>query len=459
MKEFDKIIGYDSIKKELERICDVVKYPEKYAALGVNVPKGLLLDGMPGVGKTLMANCFVKATGRKVYTCRKDKESKDFIADVKALFEEAAQNAPSIIFLDDIDKFANNDSDHKNAEEFITVQSCIDDLSFSYEDVFGDDGIMDTTFDDETSPLDEIIDAGVSKNVFVIATANDLRCLPSSLLRAGRFDKRITVYPPSGEDAIKIVEHYLKNKKVSSDIDTRLIAKILEGRSCATLESLVNEAGIYAGYANKDCVEMEDMVEAAMYVIFGSPTSLDDRSDEENLAVAYHEAGHALISEYYKPQSVTIVSIRLHDESATEGVTDMETENNHIYYKSDYMKHVQITLAGRAATEIVFGEVDLGVSSDYQNACQIIEEIIMREASEGFLYTTADHYDLSPAEKQQKTIIITQILRENYEKVRKILVKNRILLNKIAILLKERKTLLQSDISKLIEEVGVVKVD
>ena len=114
MQEFDKIIGYGSIKKELMRICDIMRNEELYKKLGVFVPSGLLLYGAPGVGKTTMANCFIAASGRKAFVCRKDKPDGDFVNEIKRTFEKAAENAPSIVFLDDMDKFANGDDRHSN---------------------------------------------------------------------------------------------------------------------------------------------------------------------------------------------------------------------------------------------------------------------------------------------------------------------------------------------------------
>lgn len=182
MKEFEKVIGYASVKLELERICDLMKNQEKYHKLGVKTPKGLLIYGEPGVGKTLISNCFVEASGRKCFICKKDEPDGDFVKKIKKIFDDAKQNEPSIVLLDDIDKYANEDEKHKNAEEFITVQSCIDDVK--------------------------------NNEVFVLATANDLDNLPNSLLRVGRFDKQIKMYNPTGEDAVAIINYYLNQKKL-----------------------------------------------------------------------------------------------------------------------------------------------------------------------------------------------------------------------------------------------------
>ena len=238
-KEFSVVIGYEPIKHELKRIIDIMNNPQKYRDLGVSTPRGVLLDGKPGLGKTLMANCFINASGRKAFVCRKDKPDGDFVKEIRRVYEEAKNNAPSIVFLDDMDKFANEDEEHLNAEEFVTIQSCID----------------------ETKNVE----------VFTIATTNDLRCLPKSLLRAGRFDKNFRLTSPKGEDAEKIIQYYLSQKKFVDDVNVKQIARMLAGSSCAELETVINEAGIYAGFENKTKIDMDDIVRASMRVIFNAP--------------------------------------------------------------------------------------------------------------------------------------------------------------------------------------------
>ena len=176
MKKFERVIGYTSIVKELTKLSDIVSNPEKYKSFGVKTPSGILLYGEPGVGKTLLATSFVEACGIKSYICRKDKPNDLFVEEIKNKYIEASKNAPAIVFLDDIDKFANEDEYHQNTDEYITVQSCIDE----YKD----------------------------KGVFTIATANEIDNLPDTLKRAGRFDINLKIFPPLGEDAVNIVTHY-----------------------------------------------------------------------------------------------------------------------------------------------------------------------------------------------------------------------------------------------------------
>ena len=155
MNMFDKVIGYDSIKNELLQICDIISHPEAYEKLGAKIPKGILLYGAPGLGKTLMANCFIEETGLKSYTVRKTKDGNDFLNEISDTFRKAQENAPSIILFDDLDKFSGTDDDKPTAE-FTAIQAGIDEVK-----------------DDK---------------VFVMATVNTIDNLPDSLLRSGRFD-------------------------------------------------------------------------------------------------------------------------------------------------------------------------------------------------------------------------------------------------------------------------------
>lgn len=414
MNNFDSVIGYEEEKKEFERICDIMKNPVKYRALGVNTPKGLLLMGAPGLGKTTMAKCIVKASGRSVFTCRKDKPDGDFVNEIRHTFEEAKENAPSIVFLDDIDKFANEDQRHPNAEEFVTVQSCIDDCR--------------------------------DAEVFVLATANDNSCLPDSLLRAGRFDKVVDINPPKYEDAVKIVEYYLSQKKYVSDIDAGQIAHILDGRSCAELETVVNEAGIYAGYEGKKSIEMDDMVRACLRVVFGAPESC--RFNGEFLkTVAYHEAGHAVVNELLEPGSVNLVSVAAYT-GETGGITCYTQNRNYFFSKKFMENRVRAILGGKAATEITFGTTDVGANSDLHRAFNIVERFADNYCTYGFGEFERNSTMGTQAMDRKDTVISIEMQRY-YSETRRILCEHRELLDKAAGALIEKKTLLRSDIEQL----------
>ncbi len=415
MNSFDKIIGYKEIKLELDRICDILNNTEKYAKLGAAIPAGLLLHGEPGVGKTTMAKCFIDTVSRNVYVCRKNKPNGEFVNEIKAVFEQAAQNQPSIVFLDDFDKFANEDSNHRNADEFVTVQSCIDEVK--------------------------------GKNVFVLATANDLDNLPDSLLRAGRFDKSIEVKNPTGKDAEDIIKFYLSQKSYVGDLDVRAIARILDGKSCAELETVINEAGVYAGYENKTQIDMNDIVRACMRVIFRAPENIEQDDPDFAEHVAYHEAGHAVVAEILEPESVSIVSTCPHGNEIG-GVTVYYQSGKYWHSKRNMENRVLSLLAGKAATEIKYGETDVGSNRDLHRAFDIVTRFIDDYCSYGFESWEESHNMSNDILSRRETQVYTEMTRY-YQQARKILVDNREFLDKLARALIERKTLISKDVQQI----------
>ena len=176
MNAFDKVIGYKATKRELLQLCDMLRNREIYEEMGARLPHGLLLYGDPGLGKTLLARCFVEESGLHTITVRRDKGGDAFVDSITQAFAKAKAEAPSIVLLDDMDKFANEDTSRCDAPEYVAVQAGIDDVK----------------------------DAAV----FVIATANDIRKLPSSLRRSGRFDRKIGLRAPTASDAEEIIAHY-----------------------------------------------------------------------------------------------------------------------------------------------------------------------------------------------------------------------------------------------------------
>lgn len=397
-KNFEPVIGYKSIKKEMITICDIMQNREFYAKLGVSVPNGLLLSGEPGLGKTLMANCFIKASGRSVFTCRKDKPDGDFVKHIKKTFDEAVKNAPSIVFLDDMDKFANGDEYHKNSDEFVTVQSCIDDAK--------------------------------NKEVFVLATVNDTGAIPRSLLRAGRFDNRIEVEAPRGEDAEKIVEHYIKKKNFVAGVDVKTITKLLNGASCAELETVINQAGISAGFLRKDKIEMDDIVRACLRVIYNAPEKENAYSEDVLKFIAYHEAGHAVVAEVLQPGSVNFVSVRSH--GGDKGGFTNYYQPEEYWIKKQYMENrVIVILGGKASTEICFGETDVGANNDLHRAFDIVERFVDNYCANSFdrwVQSGNVSNDLLCRQEMQMSVEMERF----YQRAKKILIDNRELLDKLA---------------------------
>ena len=290
VSKFDSVIGYRAIKQELLEICDMIKNPDVYRKLGAAMPRGIMIHGEPGVGKSMMANAFLDECGLTSYTLRRTKSDGDFINEIKQTFNDAAKNEPSVILLDDMDKFV---SEEGRKEEFSVVQACIDEVK--------------------------------DKQVFVIATANSTRDMPSSLTRAGRFDRKIEVKIPSGQDAADIVHYYLKSKTLSEDVNFTDVAKMMSRKSCAELECVINEAAIYAGFERAEKVCMRHLVRAFLRTYFRSNEAApwEQLDEKKRKKLAYHEAGHAAVAELLKPNSVGIISIHSGIEFATKGFVGM----------------------------------------------------------------------------------------------------------------------------------------
>lgn len=417
MKEFDRIIGYEPIKNELKRICDILVNPDKYKKFGVRAPQGLLLYGEPGVGKSLMADCFIKASKRKAYVFRKVKMGEDFVESISKLFEEAKKNAPSIILLDDMDKFANEDEEHRDAPEYVAIQACIDYLKKS--------------------------------DVFVVATANDIKSFPESLVRVGRFSKCIEIERPEGKDCEQIMQHYLSKKKHVGRFDYAEFAKTLNGMTCAELESIINEAGIYAAYEGKEKIGKDEMIRACMRVMYKAPEdSLSfSKNPNEIKRLAYHEAGHVVVAEVLNDESISLVSIASHLGSIG-GVTKNYFDDDKCWINHDFrIGSVKRVLGGKAATEVVFGEIDLGAESDIGIAFHRVEGLI----DEGVMLGFENYSSRSDGDGKRDRIsdLVAKEVEKIYQDTKRILIDNREFLDKIANALIERTTLLMSDVQEI----------
>ncbi|MCR4648154.1 MAG: AAA family ATPase [Lachnospiraceae bacterium] len=416
MKEFDKIIGYGGIKKVLIQYADVLKNTEKYSKLGVVPPNGILLYGKPGLGKTMLAKCFIEATGLKSYIIRKEKSNGDFVNFIKKTYDDARKEGNVIILLDDMDKFSNEDADHSNTEEYVTIQSCIDDSK--------------------------------GCGVFTIATVNQIYVLPDSLMRRGRFDEIIEIDTPRGEEAEKIIEYFLKSKKVVGDIDVKELALILEGQSCAELETIINTAGIYAGYNNRSKIIQEDVIKAWLR---SQLETTDLESCGNNISrIAIHEAGHVVISEILEPGSVTFATA-YKDNYSNEGFTHSKRNKDYAEIKELKENDVIISLGGKAATELILGEDDQGCNSDLHRVYRIVSEFVDDTCDNGF--NSFLRRESSQNTRENKDRIVAYEINRYYKTAKQILVHNRDFLEAVEKELVKKKSITRKDIERLKETV------
>lgn len=424
MKSFDKVIGYQSIKRELKQICDMMQNKEVYEAIGATLPQGLLLYGEPGLGKTLMAKCVIAESGVKTFTVRKNKGSDDFVAQITETFHKAKENAPCIVFLDDMDKFANMDNHHRDAEEYVAVQSGID----------------------------EVRDCGV----FVLATANDIHKMPFSLLRAGRFDRHVEVCEPTPADAAEIIRHYLKKKKVADDVNLDDLCKMIHYSSCAELEAILNEAAIQAAYERRKSIRMKDLVDSVLRTHYDAPDIFVKPSEEEMKKVALHEAGHLVVSEVLCEESVGLASLRGSGRDKTNGFI----RNCKRLTRRPF--EILVSLAGKAAVELYYSETCAsGCHSDIEKAFYHIRGAISEIGTCGFGMidvSTRRFPETSESLNARNESVVQAELERYFFKAKDILLKNRDFLEKATELLLKKETLLFSDIKKLRGECTVTEV-
>lgn len=416
MKEFDKILGYEEIKQELYQICDMVKARAVYERLGAKPPHGVLLHGAPGLGKSLMASALMAACGAPSFVLRRNGPDGDFMRDIRDSFERAAACGLATVLLDDLDKFAANED---SEQELAAVQAAID----SVKDL----------------------------DVLVIATVNDIDRLPDSLLRAGRFDRIIEVPRPEGADSLAIIRHYMQDKAFVKDVNYDDVAKMLYGCSCAELETVINEAAIYAAYERRDSIGMSHLVRATLRKMYGAQGVQGTMTQEVREMVACHEAGHALICEVLEPGSVGLVSISVNDRCSLGGFMLRCRPTARRAYR------ILSLLGGKAACEMRYGRIAGGTQSDLHDAVREINESIRTVGSAG-----VDALDLSawfPSAEQGRALseaAVRSELSRYLFKAQEIVAQNRELLDALSRELLERDTLLASDIARIVGRCTIV---
>ena len=415
MDKFDeKVIGYDSIKETLRQIADVLKRPEAYKEKGVSMPRGLLMESAPGLGKSLMASILMEESGRKSFVFRRINEGNTFLGEMKDIFDVAKEEAPSILLLEDLNLYVESNSPY--APEWACLQACID----------------------ETSDAD----------IFVIATTNDTRYMPQSLLRPGRFDYILNLNPPIGKTAENIVSCYLRDKNLAKDVQISDIVKAMPQVSCATLETVMNLAAINSVYRDHAHVQKEDIIDALLKVVYNlRKTDCEDDSQEHQM-IAVHEAAHAVVGEVLHSGSIGIITIR-----GSHGAIGGMESGFAVYAKSEeeFQDEIIKTLAGKAGTALIYGIMDIRAAADIKKADQLLDIWLCHFAGGGFSGVEPSENRLSEPRLSYNEAIKSAKLEELYRRAYKILYDNRDFLLAVQKELLEHETLLNSDLAKIRE--------
>ena len=415
MDKFDeKVIGYDSIKETLRQIADVLKRPEAYKEKGVSMPRGLLMESAPGLGKSLMASILMEESGRKSFVFRRINEGNTFLGEMKDIFDVAKEEAPSILLLEDLNLYVESNSLY--APEWACLQACID----------------------ETSDAD----------IFVIATTNDTRYMPQSLLRPGRFDYILNLNPPLGKTAEDIVSYYLRDKNLAKDVQISDIVKAMPQVSCATLETVMNLAAINSVYRDHAHVQKEDIIDALLKVVYNLRKADCEEDPQEHQMIAVHEAAHAVVGEVLHSGSIGIITIR-----GSHGAIGGMESGFAVYAKSEeeFQDEIIKTLAGKAGTALIYGIMDIRAAADIKKADQLLDIWLCHFAGGGFSGVEPSENRLSEPRLSYNEAIKSAKLEELYRRAYKILYDNRDFLLAVQKELLEHETLLNSDLAKIRE--------
>lgn len=450
---FKDVAGVEEAKIDLQEVVEFLKEPDKFIALGARIPKGVLLVGQPGTGKTLLAKAVSGEAGVPFFSISGSEFVEMFVgvgaSRVRDLFEQAKRQSPCIVFVDEIDavgrqRGAGLGGSHDEREQ--TLNQMLVEM----------DG-----FDTDT-------------NIIMIAATNRPDILDPALLRPGRFDRRVVLDAPDVRGREEILKVHVRGKPLAKDVKLEILARGTPGFVGADLENLVNEAAILAARRNKKTIGQDEFQEAVERVMLGGPERRSKLiSPEEKLIVAYHEAGHAIVG-HVLPNADPIHKVTIVPRGQSGGYTLMlPDEDRELRSKRALSERMAVGLGGRAAEELIFDDITTGASHDIQNVTQIARQMVMRLGMSEVLgprvygqkeeliflgREISEQKDYSEAVAEEIDREVMKLVNEAHDTAKKILTKYKKELKKVSEKLVEVETLTREEFEKLVPAIAKKRI-
>ena len=441
---FDDVAGVEEAKQELSEVVEFLKEPQKFIALGARIPKGVILMGAPGTGKTLMAKAVSGEAGVPFFSISGSEFVEMFVgvgaSRVRDLFDQAKRNSPCIVFVDEIDAVGR----HRGA---------------------GLGGSHDEREQTLNQILVEMDGFDTDTNVIIIAATNRPDILDPALLRPGRFDRRVVLDKPDMVGRQKILEVHVRGKPLGKDVDLASLARQTPGFVGADIESLVNEAAILAARRDKMTIGMAEFQEAVERVMAGPERKSRVISDEEKEVVAYHEAGHALAAAK-TPEADKVRKVTIIPRGMAGGYTlVLPDEDKYLASNTKFQADLIMMLGGRAAEQVVFNRITTGAGNDLDRATDLARKMVMeygmssdlgpmtygeREEMVFLGRSIAEHRNYSEAIARKIDNEVRQIIGRAYDGAIEVMTKHRDLLDKLARSLIQNETLSEEEVETLL---------
>lgn len=448
---FDDIAGAEEEKEELKEIVDFLKNPQKFTRLGARIPKGVLLVGPPGTGKTLLARAVAGESGVPFLSISGSDFVEMFVgvgaSRVRDLFEQAKKSSPCIIFIDEID-------------------------AVGRERGAGLGGSNDEREQTLNQLLVELDGFEANQGIIVLAATNRSDVLDPALLRPGRFDRQVYVYPPDVRGREGIIRIHAKNKPFSDDIDFTTLARITSGFTGADIENMLNESAILAARANRSRIIMTDITEGINKVLMGPQKKSSLITENDKKITAYHEAGHAILQKKLK-SSDDVQEVSIIPRGGAGGYTASRPVNDDKYLtKSKANDLIASFMGGRISEEICLGEMSAGASNDIERATSVARKMVTEWGMTdkfGFMGFGTGGQVFIGRDYQEKTLYserlageideeVNKILDANYKRAKKILNENKDLIEKLVKLLFIKETVYKDEIDMLISGTSVEEI-